>query len=160
MYPGVELLGPGVVSFLVFWETSTLFPTEAEATYIPIHGIQGFPLLYFLSDIYCRMGMLVFHCYLFSLLSSSLLCDAEVGPLWTLFPRRPCWLTHILANRREIGRWQKWRMGFPPGFSGGFWHHSNSTSWLWQPFGFDTIRNSLTQSPERCWYNFWQSCLW
>ena len=109
IYPGVELLGPGVVLFLV-WETSTLFSTEAEAIYIPIPGIREFPLLYSLSDIYCRMGVLVFHCYLFSLLSSSLLCDAEVRPLRTLFPRLPSWLTQILATEGKLegGRNGEW----------------------------------------------------
>ena len=86
------------------------FSTEAEAIYIPVPGIRGFPLLYSLSDIYCRMGVLVFHCYLFSLLSSSLLCDAEVRPLRTLFPRLPSWLTQILATEGKLegGRNGEW----------------------------------------------------
>ena len=55
--------------------------TEAEPIYIPIHGIQGFPLLYSPSDVYYRMGVLVFavisfHCchLLFCVMLRSGLC--------------------------------------------------------------------------------------
>ena len=40
-YPGVELLGLVVLLFLVFWETSTLFPTVATPFYIPTDGVGG-----------------------------------------------------------------------------------------------------------------------
>ena len=43
IYPGVELLSPMVVLFLVFWETSILFSTVAAPIYIPTNSVQGNP---------------------------------------------------------------------------------------------------------------------
>ena len=43
IYPGVGLLGHMVALFFIFWDTSTLFSTEAAPIYIPINSVWGFP---------------------------------------------------------------------------------------------------------------------
>ena len=93
----------------------------------------------------CRLGVLVFHCYL-SVPKPTLLYSALW--FWGLASANSVSQTSLVvdsspANRREIGKWQEWRMGFPPGFFDSCQHHSSSGSWLWQPFGFSTTRNSL-----------------
>ena len=54
--PSVELLGHGVVLFLVFWGTSILFSTPAAPIYIPTHSAGGFPFLYTLSGTCCWLS--------------------------------------------------------------------------------------------------------
>ena len=52
IYPGVELLNPTLVLFLVFWGNSVLYSTVAVPIYIPTNSIQGFPFLHILAIIY------------------------------------------------------------------------------------------------------------
>ena len=50
IYSGVESLGH-IVVLLVFWETSILCSTVAEAIYIPTYDIQAFPFIHNLDNI-------------------------------------------------------------------------------------------------------------
>ena len=49
--PKQELLDHTGALFLIFWETSTLFPLVAAPTYIPTNTAGGFPFLYLLTNI-------------------------------------------------------------------------------------------------------------
>ena len=51
--PGVELLGPMIVLFLVFWETAILFSTVDAPVYIPTNSVWGFPFLILTKIYFC-----------------------------------------------------------------------------------------------------------
>ena len=52
IYTGMEFLGPTVVLFLVFQETSILLSAVAAPIHIP-NSVSGFPFLHILSNVCC-----------------------------------------------------------------------------------------------------------